>query len=457
MFDLVTTPDLALLRINPAGFRDGIPPTAGDVLAFLAERGVTSGIAVPVLEAALAAGAFEKPIAVATSTPAVPGEDLTLRFLISPEVKNAPLASGDGKVDFREIQSMVLVKAGDKLAVLEGPTAGVPGKDIFGKPIPADPGKVVHIQNGPNTRYAEDGVSLYAERAGYLYRAGDSPAVGTKYVLEGAVDFHTGNLNFPGDIHIKRGIGEGFTVNAGGSVVVEGEVDCATVISGGDITIESGCFGRGKGRLQAKGNIRVAFAQQCVLECNQLIVTKFLQDCKAIVSGLDASAKGCYVKGGDIFCYGAMTVYAVGSEGGQTAIHILDEQEELFRTEKAKLAMQVAKEKPSFDQMEKKLATMKAILAKAGPNQITPKVAAEMKALVEAYQLQRRKMANLQSEMAMIDESLNLPRERKFSLKILGSVTGTLGLEMFHIRRLVTQADSGKELMVIPGEGLVAR
>ena len=298
---------------------------------------------------------------------------------------------------------------------------------------------------------------MSAECPGFLHRFGDSLAVGTQFVVEGEIDFKTGNINFPGDIHVKGGIGAGFTVNAGGNVVVEGDVDSATVISGGDVTLRGGCFGKGTGRIQAKGALRIEFAQQCLLECKQLFAAKFLQDCKIIASGIDASAKGCYARGGSIFCYGPVLVYELGSESGHMDIRILDEQEEEFRTELAKLELLETQERVPFDLLERKLRSLKAILAKSGSAPIPPKVAAEMKAVVEAYQIHRRKLANIQSEKAMIQGSLNLPRERKFSLKILGSVTGSVSLDLFHIRRNLTRSDSGKEILVVPGEGLVAR
>lgn len=457
ILDLDAKPERAILRFKVKDFQNGVAPSSPDILDFAKRAGVVAGFDVPALEKALADGRIDAPIRIAQCRPPVPGADSQLRFLVSPDVNAAPLASGDQRVDFREIRNLVLVKKGDRLAVLEAPKAGVPGLDIFGKPLPAAPGRMLQFPAGPNTRYLEDGVTLSAECPGFLYRYGDSLAVGTEFVVDGDVDFKTGNINFPGDIHVKGGIGAGFTVTAGGNVVVEGDVDSATVISGGNVTLHSGCFGKGVGRIQAKGALRVEFAQQTSLECKQLFASKFLQDCKIIAAGIDASAKGCYVRGGSIICYGPVLVYELGSESGNMDIRILDEQEEAFRTELANLELMETQEREPFDLLERKLRSFKALLAKSGSAPVPPKVAAEMKVLVEEYQNHRRKLANIQSEKTMIQGSLDLPRERRFSLKILGSVTGSVGLELFYIRRIVTKSDSGKEILVLPDQGLVAR
>lgn len=455
--DLKTAPEGAVLRIKNECLQQGMPKPE-DVKSFLMAKGVKFGFDAAVLEAALSGMKVDTPILVAKSRPPVPGKDASIRFVISPEGKAKPRVSSGDKVDFREMETLVQVKAGEVLAVIEAATPGVPGSDIFGNPIPGMPGKDKAMSEGQNTKLSTDGLSLTAAKSGYLFRQGDTLGVGTTYVVEGDVDFNTGNIHFAGDIEVRGGIGEGFTVEATGSILVMGEVDGASIISSnGNVTIQGGCFGKGKGKIRAKHEVRVAFAQHVDIECKHLIAGKALQDCRVTAFSVDASAAGCKVFGGSILSYGSVLLNEAGAEGARTEITILDEQEEAFRKEKAILEAEEAKTMPQLEVLDRKLRAMKALIAKAGATQLPPKVAAEMKAVVEAFQTLRRRLANLSSEKTMLDAEINKPRERIYLLRIGAEVHGAINLDMFHIKRLVSSMDSKMELLVSTEYGLIAR
>ncbi len=458
LLDLKVAPDAAVLRFKDACLDQPAFPTLEEIKAFIAAKGVRFGLDLPALEAALAAKKTETPITVAKSRPAIKGRDAVVRVLISPEGKAAPRISTGDKADFREIETMVQVKAGDVLAVLEPATQAAPGSDVFANPIPGLPGKDRKLLPGPNTRLSADSLSLIADKAGYLYRSGETLGVGTTYVLEGPVDFKTGNIHFTGDVHVKGGIGEGFAVEATGNILVEGELDGATVISSnGNVTLMGGCFGKGKGRIQAKGEVKITFARHCKIECKSLVVAKAVQNCQVTAFSVDGSAAGCQFHGGSLLCYGSVSLADIGAEGDRTEISILDEQEEAFRKQKGLLEAEEGKHQPQMDALDRKLRAMKAILAKSGASQVPPKVAAELKAAVDAYQTLRRRLDGITSEKTKLDGEINRPRDRVFVLRIQGAVKGTVNFDMFHIRRLLTPMDSGQELLVTPDQGLIAR
>jgi hypothetical protein len=172
---------------------------------------------------------------------------------------------------------------------------------------------------------------------------------------------------------------------------------------------------------------------------------------------LDASASGCQVMGGKILCYGNALLSEAGAEGERTEITILDEQEEAFRKERAKLEAEEAKQQPHMEALDRKVRTQKALLAKAGTAKLPPKVAEEMKATLEAYQAARRALANVQSEKTMLDQEINRPRERVFVMRVSGMITGNVFLDMFRIKRLLNPGDSGKEFLVTKDKGLISR
>lgn len=56
----------------------------------------------------------------------------------------------------------------------------------------------------------------------------------------------------------------------------------------------------------------------------------------------------------------------------------------------------------------------------------------------------------------MILSELSKPRPKELVLTVRGDVHGTASLDKFHIKRLLSAADSRKEFAVKPAEGLVS-
>src|SRR6185295_3126908 len=132
----------------------------------------------------------------------------------------------------------------------------------------------------------------------------------------------------------------------GGNIRVEGDAEGATLISSrGNVQVTGGFFGQGKGSIQAKGEVKIAFARQAEIRCGNLIVEKAMQDCQVTTHGISASKADCRVFGGKISCFGSARLAHVGAEGGRTEVILRDEEEETLRSEKARLESLETKEK----------------------------------------------------------------------------------------------------------------
>jgi uncharacterized protein (DUF342 family) len=379
-------------------------------------------------------------------------------LLIPAPGQAGPKLREDGTADFRETEGVVQVKAGTPLARLQPPGPGTPGVDACGNAVPAPAGKPAQLIEGPGTRISEDGQTLLAACDGVVAVRNGAVSVSATLELGQGVDFRTGNVRFDGDVRVKGNVAEGFRIEAGGDIRVEGDVESAALVSArGNIQVTGGFFGQGKGTIHAKGEVRLAFARQAEIRCGGLIVEKALQDCQVTAHGLAAAKPDCRVFGGKVLCFGSVRLAHAGAEGSRTEFVLRDEEEEAMRAEKARLDSLEAKEKEIAAELDRKLRGYKAWIAKAGNAALPPKIAAEMKAAVEAFTQSRRKLTNVQSERVMVDEQLARLGDRKQTFSVSGAIEGNLHLDLLHVRRLLEPKDGGKEFLISKEKGLIDR
>lgn len=395
--------------------------------------------------------------AVAGTLP-IPGEDGKVILLFSSQTQAGPKLRADGTADFREVEGVTQVKAGAVLARLQPPGPGTDGRDAQGGVLPAPPGKPANLPAGQGTRVSDDGQTLFAACDGTVALRNGVVSVSSVLELTQGVDFRTGNIRFDGEVRVKGNVAEGFRIEAGGDIRVEGDAEGAVLISArGNVQVTGGFFGQGKGAIQAKGEVKVAFARQAEIKCGTLKVEKAMQDCQATVHGISAAKKDARIFGGKILCFGSARLAHLGSEGSRTEFVLRDEEEEAMRAEKARLEGLEAKEREAAEELDRKLRTFKAWIAKAGNASIPPKTAAEMKAAAEAFSQARRKLLNLQSERVMIDEQLARLGERSQTFSVAGSIEGNVHLDLLHFRRLLGLADGGKEFLIGKDKALIDR
>ena len=388
----------------------------------------------------------------------VPGEDGKVILLFGSRAEAGPKLRADGTADFREVEAVIQVKAGAALARLQPPGPGTAGRDARGASLPAPAGMPAQLPAGPGTRPSEDGQSLLAAQDGIVSMRDGVVSVSAVLELNEGVDFRTGNIRFDGEVRVKGNVAEGFRIEAGGDIRIDGDAESAVLISSrGNVHVTGGFFGQGKGSIRAKGEVKVAFARHAEIKCGSLKVEKAVQDCRITAGGISAAKRDARIFGGRILCFGGARLAHVGAEGSRTEFVLRDEEEEAMRAEKARLEALEAKEKESAAELDRKLRTFKAWIAKAGNAAIPPKAAADMKAAAEAFSHTRRRLQNLQSERVMIDEQLARLGERSQTFSVAGTVEGGVHLDLLHFRRLLGTADGGKEFLIGKEKGLIDR
>ncbi len=256
----------------------------------------------------------EREVAEAPSLP-IPGVDAHLEFILDPTLKFKPMDQG-GNVDFRNLNLIKPVKKSQPLAKKVPATLGAPGIDLLGQPAPAGDGADMAITLGVNTEIsATDANVVVASVPGFLQHKDGVLSVSECFIVDGSVDFSTGNIAYDQSVMIRGDISDGFTVNVGGALEVGGGVGEAKLLIGGDVLIKKGFVGSGHGLITAKGGVNLGFSSnQTIRAHGDVVLEKESFNCQ-IYSRRGISVYGPLV-GGLTMAFREITCRVAGNDLG---------------------------------------------------------------------------------------------------------------------------------------------
>jgi uncharacterized protein (DUF342 family) len=453
--ELKTEPLRAVLTIKGAIANAGVPLTRDDVARKLQGQEVVNGVDWTAVDRMIAGKQYDRGQIIAQATPSRPGRDAFIQEKIKIDSDLKPVMDEHGKADYKNVDNIHQVKKGDVLAVKVPADPGLEGRDIFGKAQPVQPGKDIQFKLGANTAVSANGLELQASVSGYVYHQSGAVCVGVTYVLQGDVDFHTGNLHYLGDIQVLGNVTDGFTVEAEGNITVEGTVEGAKVIShGAGVTVKSGIYGHGKGLLSAKTFVNVQSAQDIRIECPDGTVDAALglRNCEVTASSVNAAHPACSVVGGEIRAYGNVAVASLGGEGCHTHVRILDKDAEAAKA-RLKLIEHARDEvEAKLVPVETKLKGMKRMMERQGAV-ISDRAKGELKAVVDAYSTLKKAESGFDGEIARLNAILATAPKRLGAFSSTERIVWGGVLEFSgHVRELEPE-DAGKKWSWMPGEG----
>jgi uncharacterized protein (DUF342 family) len=456
--EIKAEPQRAVLTIKAGVAALATPLTREDVAKKLQGLKVVKGVDWSAVDRMIQGKQYDRGQIIAQGLPAKPGKDAVIHEKVKIDSNLAPVMNQSGKADYKNVDNIHQVKQGDVLAVKTPMVPGEPGEDIFGKTLPAPAAKDAQFKLGANTTVSEDGLSLVAQVGGYVYHNAGAICVGVTYVLKGDVDFHTGNLHYHGDIQVMGNVTEGFTVEADGNVTVEGSVEGAEVVShGAAVTIKSGVFGHGKGRIAAKTSIHLLSAQDIRIECEEgtVAVAKGLRNCQVTAMHVKAGKPGCSVVGGEIRAFGEVEIADLGSEGTHTHIRILDKAAEEAKARIKEIEHMKGQIVPKIEPFEKKLVHMKAMVAKYGAT-MTERAKADLKHVADAYSALKKAEHDLDEEKSRLQAVLLAPPQHVGKFTVTEKLVWGGILEMYGHTKELEAEDVKKEWLWAAG-GLTGR
>ncbi len=244
----------------------------------LRRNGVVYGIDRERISRALEEKCFGEKVLVACGDKPLEGEDGTYKFFFNTEPSRKPVELEDGRVDYQNVDIFEEVEQGQTLARYIAPKPGREGRCVRGMPLPGIKGKEQPVLQGKGFYLDEDGITYIAGVSGVIEYIDDSIQIYESLIIKEDVSTSYGNVKFHGCVHIIGNVGANVEIEAQGSVVVDGTVEAAEIVSGGDVLIKNGMVGAGKGQIQAKGNISGNFFEACMLRAGANIEAGYLMN-----------------------------------------------------------------------------------------------------------------------------------------------------------------------------------
>ena len=260
----------AYLEVKPPG-SGGADLTFEALLTTLQNNGVREGIREEELHRFEDSPRYNTTILAAEGTPAEDGADARIEYSFNTE-RALVLKEKNGRVDFRELNLVENVVAGQIVARKVPAGQGHEGRTVTGKVLPAKTGRDTVLSVGKNVRLAEDGMTAIAEINGQVILVQGKVNVEPVYTVSGNVNLHTGNILFLGGVIVKGSIDDGFTVKAAGNIEVHGNVGKAHLEAEGDIIVHQGILGKSGGKVSAGKSVFAKFIEHAHVEAGENVV-----------------------------------------------------------------------------------------------------------------------------------------------------------------------------------------
>ncbi len=269
----ITDQDMKAYMIISAPGPGGADLTYDDMVSFLKSNGVVHGIKEDVLQRLIDYPVYGEAILVAEGSKPKNGRDARIIYNFRTDHSQIQLKEKNGRVDFKELNIVENVVAGQVLAKKIPAEEGINGKTVTGMVIPAKSGNDVEIQIGKNVKLSDDGLSAIAEINGQVLLINGKINVEPIYTVDGDVNLHTGNILFLGTVIVKGNVEDGFTVKAAGNIEVMGSVGKATLDAEGDIIVHQGIMGKESGTVKSGMSVFAKFIEHAVVDSGEYVVT----------------------------------------------------------------------------------------------------------------------------------------------------------------------------------------
>jgi uncharacterized protein len=306
---------------------------------------------------------------IASGDPPQQGENGSIKLAnrLDDDALHRPMETADGKVDLKEVNRINNVQRGQLIAERIPATEGKEGKSVTGIVLLGKNGKEARFKVGKNVVLNSDHTAMYAAIDGLMTKTDNEKInVFPVYEVNGDVDYHTGNIDFVGNVVIRGNVLTGFRVKAAGDIRVIGGVEGAELESDGSIEITGGVMAGDKGYLKANRNIKLSFVQDGKLQAGEdIIVSQSIMhsQLKAGKAVICSGAKGLIV-GGIIQAGERVVARTIGNTMSTATIIEVGVLPEL-RTELQELRTSVRQLIDSLDKTEKALSLLDQ-LASAG-------------------------------------------------------------------------------------------
>lgn len=340
--------------------------TVPELINVLRSKRVVIGIRTQVLMDMVNNKIYNTAVVVAAGKPLVPSQEGYYEYFFDTEEHRKPEIREDGSTDYGAVGRLANVKEGDRIALYHPATAGESGYDITGLEKPAKPAKEKPSLRGQHIRFDENTNEYFATKAGKISLNESNIEILDVHEINDNVTIIQGKIEFFGDLYIHGDVESGVVIRAGRNVVIDGTVGAATISAGGDIVLQKGIQGAGKGKVSARGNIFSDFIEYAKIDAgmdvyaNSIINSDISTQGSVIVSGSHGS-----IIGGDTHGLKGIVTNEAGSESEvKTVLQAGFKEEEYEKYQE--LNNQERKTNSKLEKIVEDITTMFKASAKAG-------------------------------------------------------------------------------------------
>ena len=327
----------ATLYLDPPS--GGIAYAVDDLVDFVKNKGIYGGIIYSALEEMTQNNIYNEDYVIARGVLPTEGSNGYFDIFFDNEAKKNPTIRSDGSVDYQSMSEIHNVSAGEKLIQYNKAIPGTHGMDVRGRVLRCKPWKDLPIIKGKGFEYDSDTGIYSAAVDGKIEYDGRTLKITDVYEYRGDLDLVVGKIDFRGDVVIKGNVLSGTFIRATKSITIEGNVEAATLIAGGNILLKKGMQGGQKARISCGGDIHANFLEFTQVEAKGNVEANIIMNC-AISSGKDiiVSGKRGAIVGGKTYAVGSISATMLGNVANHRTIAIvgitkaLKDREKLLNT-----------------------------------------------------------------------------------------------------------------------------
>ncbi len=353
-----------------------------DVKAALAEIGVVAEIDEErikrVASEASERGQPLEGVVVAQAKRPVHGEDAYLEF---PPLQRLVRVDSDPEDPIELSQKRIInVEAGETVAIYHPLTDGVPGVNLKGNYIPAEPG--IDATQRPDRNLHRNDREIVSDIDGRLIIEERRIYVDENVVIDGDLTVLNGDIDFVGNILVTGNVESGLSIVCKKNITVRGSLIGSDVECHGDLIVGQGIIGSEETVVEVFGNLETAFIENAevrvwgsckVRDC----VSSSLLLCRGRVEVYGGDGQ---IVSGEIYARDGIRAWEVGIEVG-TKVKLHVGNDELARRKIEELEKEIAI-------AQKRIERIKELDQKLGPMSrayqlLTPAKREEIEMLLE--------------------------------------------------------------------------
>lgn len=288
-----------------------------EIVSVLKDKNIVFGLKYNVIERICSESKTVFNEMIAEGIPHENGSDAKIELKFNKEHRAKPQILEDGRVDFKNMGFVEIVRTGDILATKIPLTKGKNGTTVTGKVIRAKDGKEAVFKIGKNVKLSSDGLSVISEVDGTIVYDNDKFSVIQMLEIKGDIGVETGNISFQGQVIVNGNVTSGYEVVCEGDLVINGVVEGATLKSGGNLTISRGIQGHDTADITCFGQLTSNFINSATVYCKGDIEAGAIMNSNVKSDGkITVKGKKGLIVGGEITSKSDIEANIVGSEMG---------------------------------------------------------------------------------------------------------------------------------------------